>query len=446
MLKKMWITVLVLGFVILFSVQSTIAADPNWREKQKAYFEEIGLKPGDVMGKEDSKKLDGLLPPQILEWFKKGLIEIKIAEMKYDIQPDDEWMNAGKKNNGKFKIDKVKNLVDAATGKAPMWVYGVPFPDLDFKKDPDAASKFMYNRMISTFRGGSLFAPFHLEWIGRNGVERIVDCFWAQYCYWARSDGEARNPRRFRYMYITGVTKPYDLAGLNQLTYRKLDGTEDDLYVYIPAIRRVKKMSGANRSDPYVGSDVTVDDGGGFAGLTNSMEWRFIEEKVGLLCMEKRDTERTNHFKLGSDGRTWKVGVDPTAMQLGWAVEGWKGAKWAPVNSVYVPSTVVVIEGMPRDAYYNSGKAMYWVDKATYHTMYKIIWDKAGEYWKAIVFLPRCLEWGNGRKGYHAGGTAGYIVVDDKTHHATGVRLGYVELDNLDPRSFTVERLRIVSK
>ena len=143
----------------------------------------------------------------------------------------------------------------------------------------------------------------------------------------------------------------------------------------------------------------------------------------------------------------WRYTPDEATMPLGWQIEGWKGAPWEPVNAVWVPRTFYVIEGRALDPYYNSGKAIYWIDKDTYHTAYKVIWDKAGVYWKTINFLPRCLEWGD-KTGYHAGGTAGYQVVDEKMNHATGVRVGYIDIDSpsVSPRMFTIERLRTMGK
>jgi len=446
MLKRLWIVVFIFGFVTLFLVQSATASDPEWREKQHASFEQIGLKPGDIIDKESPQKVEGLLPVSIVEWLKKGyLIDMKIGEFKYDVSSDDDWENSGKENAGRFKLDETKNLISTENGEPPLWIYGVPFPDLDMKNDPDGAVKYMYNRMLSTFRG-NLMAPFTIEWIGKRGFERIVDCFWLHYLFWARSDGEQPNPNKFRFMHLIGVTKPFDIAGLNQLTYRKLDGSADEFYVYIPAIRRVKKMSGSNRSDPYVGSDITMDDGGGFAGQTNSMTWRLIDERVGLICVTELDTEATLKLKELPDGG-WNAIPDPKAMKLGWETKGWKGAKWAPTNAVWAPRTFTIIEGIPNDPYYNSGKTIYWIDKMTYHTAYKIIFDKAGEYWKTLIFMPRCIEWA-GMKGYNGGGTAGYMVVDDRTHHASGVRVVEVNLDSprVIPSLFTVERLRTVSK
>jgi len=449
MFKSLSVLASVLGFVILFSIQSATGADPEWREKQEALFKQIDLKYGDVIEKADANKIDGLVPPQILGWLKKGyMVNMRIGEFKYDVEADDKWMNASRKNEGKFKIGSAGNVVEVATGKAPSWVYGVPFPDFDLKNDPDGPLKFMYNRQVCQMRGRTMTADFSLEWIGRKGFERSVQCLWTEYMFWG-SDKPEPNPGKHRYLFINSVTKPYDLAGIAQLTYRKLSGSSDDFYVFIPAIRRVKKMSGANRSDPYVGSDLTIDDGGGFAGQQNSMKWRFIEEKVGLMSVEEPDTMSTSKLSQTSDG-TWRIKLDyEDAMRVGWQEKGWKGAPWAPVRAVWVPRVLEIIEGTPIDPYYNSGKTVYWVDKVTYHTAFKIIWDRAGEYWKSIVFHPRCLEWA-GRKAYHGGGASGYVVFDEKLNHATAVRIGpgHLWLDDpkLTPQMFTVENLRTMGK
>jgi hypothetical protein len=453
MFRKLTMVTLVLGFMIAFSVQSATATDPKWREKQQARFEQIGLKPGDIIGKANWEKANGLAPPAIIEWLKKDYIEMKIAAFKYDVEADDEWINAGPKNAGKFKLDDKKNLVEAATGKPPLWVYGIPFPNLDMKDDPDGAAKFMNNRDVSVRRMGSSKQVFILEWIGPDGFERELEGFWANYYYWARADGQVPNPNKRRHMDISNVLKPYDVAGTAQLTFRKLDGTEDELYAYIPAIRRVKKMSGANRSDPFMGSDVCVDDADGWSGLTNSMKWRVIGERLGLLCVVEGASERTIRMKQLPDG-TWRTPPDEIGLKLGWEGKDWDRAKWAPANVVWIPRTFIVIEALPLDPYYNYGKTVYWIDKETYWINYKTIWDRAGEYWKTIIAMPRCVEWA-GNKGVQGGGN-GYIIVDEKMNHTTaaitsGMRRGreyYQEFNNpkVNPRMFTVPRLHMWSK
>jgi len=458
MVKRVLIGSFVMGIMVAFLVQSAAGANPKWKEEQKAWFEQLGLKSGDIIKPADWKKVDGLLPPEMLEWLKRGdLPQLRIGEFMYDVEADDEWVNACKKNAGKFRLNEKEVLVEAATGKYPLWVYGTPFPEVDMMCDPDwkknlasdphGGAKYNYNRFNHAMRGSILHAPFSLEWIGPGGFERIVYCYWTQYCYWGRSDGQQSNPMKYKYLQLIGVQKPYDLSGINQLTVRHIDGRDDDFYVYIPAIRRIKKMSGANRSDPYVGSDATQDDAGGFGGLENSMIWRFLETKIGLLGIVERDAQGTNKMK-GLPNGNWRVAADPTDVTAGWEVEGWKGASWIPVNLVWIPRPYVVIEATPKDPYYNSGKTIYWTDPGTGTTSYKIYRNKAGEYWKTLFILQRCLEW-MGKKGYHAGGTCGYLIRDEKMNHSTLARITeYVELENpnITPANFTIERLRTLGK
>ena len=94
-----------------------------------------------------------------------------MQDMKYDLSPDKNWLEYGRKNNvGKYKLVE-ENLVDAKTGEPPLWVNGEPFPLLDdnIANDPDGATKLMYNRFCTFQRGGTFTAWFSYEWIGLEG-------------------------------------------------------------------------------------------------------------------------------------------------------------------------------------------------------------------------------------------------------------------------------------
>ena len=52
---------------------------------------------------------------------------------------------------------------------------------------------------------------------------------------------------------------------------------------YIPAIRRARRMSPANRSDAFVGSDLCVDDAWGYAGKVNNFEWKVLRKEQQLV-------------------------------------------------------------------------------------------------------------------------------------------------------------------
>ena len=58
---------------------------------------------------------------------------------------------------------------------------------------------------------------------------------------------------------ITRANSPYDMAGTAVLTWRYRDPkAEDNSFAYVPAIRRVRRMTPANRSDAMMGSDMAA--------------------------------------------------------------------------------------------------------------------------------------------------------------------------------------------
>ncbi len=463
MLNKLLFGVIVAVFIIssmiAFSAQSTMASDPKWREKQQALFEQTGLKPGDFIDKSNWKKIDGLVPPSIVAWVKKGLIDMKISEFKYDINPDDKWINGGRKNEGKFKLDDTKNLIETATGKPPLWVCGTPFPNLDIKNDPDGGAKFMYNNLLCKLRTGNYSYTSLIEWIGPTGYERSVESIGLRYDYWGRTKGPAATNRdKLVYTVIEAVLKPFDVTGTANLSIKKMDGSDDDVYVYIPAIRRVKRMSGANRSEPYMGTDATVDDTNGWSGRVNSMKWRFIEERIGLFCVPDWGAEEPAIMRQLPE-KTWKSLPNERAVKFQYEVKDWtKGTKapWAPTNTVWIPRTFYVIEAIPEDPYYNGGKMIFWLDIGTWWPMHKIYSDKAMEYWKTVILLGVNWKWGENGENRGPFSMWSILFIDERMNHASvsshfGDRLdvkGYQEFCNvkLVPSIFTPEGLSMWSK
>ena len=139
MIKRITRFCVLFGLLTFFIVPVSNAVDPNWEEHQDEMFEKIGLKPGDEIKKDNWEKIDGLVPDDIANWVKEGLIEMTIGEFKIDASLDAEWEEYGKKHNmDKYILDKDGNIIEAATGAFPQSPYGEIFPDIDLKNDPDS--------------------------------------------------------------------------------------------------------------------------------------------------------------------------------------------------------------------------------------------------------------------------------------------------------------------
>ena len=79
------------------------------------------------------------------------------------------------------------------------------------------------------------------------------------------------------------ILEPFDLKGVGLTGTRYLDpDRQDDTWLYLPSLRRVRRLSSAQRSDALFGQDTDVDSYGGYAGQIPWFDWKFLGEKEVL--------------------------------------------------------------------------------------------------------------------------------------------------------------------
>jgi hypothetical protein len=88
--KYLFVGILLVSTLILFNSDKTFA-DNKWEKEQRKIFEQIPVKPGDVIDQSNWEKLDGILPPTILEWVKRGEEIVKIGELQYNFAADEAY-------------------------------------------------------------------------------------------------------------------------------------------------------------------------------------------------------------------------------------------------------------------------------------------------------------------------------------------------------------------
>ncbi len=453
MAKKLFLLSLVSLLMAVFSLQTALAYNPNWKADQAKMFEQIKLKPGDVIDSTNWQQVQNLLPESIVGYIKKGEFVLNIGEFKYDYSMEEAWEKATETNRGKYSLGGRKEIIESATGSFPKYLYGRPFPDLD-KNDPDLGAKIMHNKTVDTGRTGNLnnFSP--TLFLGEGGLERVLfNEIWF-YCYWAHPKGEQPNPNSYKYLDLFKIYEPYDLANTIVLTLRPLNGSPDLGGTYVPALRRVRRTSGSNRSDPFFGSDIVVDDTYGWGGQNETMSWKVIGEKIALIPKARWQTETPDTYIKQSNG-SWKGSKGSGIQKYGCEDKDWKGATWAPLHALWVPRKVYLIEATPLDPYYNYGKCIYYVDQEVPIPCIKIVTNRAGEHWKTVLVDTFMQKWGDDSK-MTDGGWGWYLVIDDRTHHSTAAPgrsiWGKWDLDttvmdpNIKPEMFTFEKMATMSK
>ncbi len=456
-MKKIVASVFVLSLLLVLGVQVVTADNPDWKEDQDALFRELDVEPGEIITRDQIDKAKKVLPGERMGiWFERGdIMPLQIEAYQYDSDHDDYWKKETESNLGRYAIDSESGeIIEKESGEFPVFVNGQPFPESEITlDDPTSGSKVMYNKFLCKSRTETFRYDHHVLWISFNGgLERTVGCYWATYFYWGRKGGPVNNPEKLVERDLTIAVSPFDMAGTAQLTLRKLGTKCDQVYAYVPAIRRVKRLSGSNRSDPYMGSEAVVDDGFGFIGLESSMEWTYKGRKTALCEMMPYALEHTTVMDHNSDG-SWSC--SPPSLILGFEKPEAGCAKWATTNCVWVPRVYHVVEAMPKDPYYSCGKMEFWIDAQSYLITCKWVYDKAGDYWKGLQLHPIHLTWGDNH-GIQT--VVAHTICDEKIGHATVVKGGCGKVNGsafmkttfnmrkITPRMLTVENMKMLTK
>jgi hypothetical protein len=376
------------------------------------------VSPGDVIDKTNWQKVEGLLPDSVLNWVKEGDFVLNIAELAYDpkgfITPP--YKKSLVDNVGKYDLNEEGVIIDKETGKSPDFVEGIPFPGVDLA-EPTAGTKVMHNRGYYWAQKGNAKVRNEAIWVGEGGYEReISNDLLILYLDGYPGARSFRNPDAFLKKSLIAVDYPYDVSGFSILSWRYRDERADVTVAYVPAIRRVRRMSPANRSDSFLGSDFCVDDPNGYDGKVELITWKVVGQRETLVPFRSTKPQRMVWNKRGELVTT----SDICPVVHGYESEGWQGAPWALVSPVWVKRHLILIEGIAKDPYYNYGKMVIWYDSEFHIPKYKIIYDRAGDYWKTMIVS-------NG--GYVTDDESGrymspdiHLVVDDRARHASLIR------------------------
>lgn len=365
--------------------------------------------------------LKGLMPDAALKWVQSGDMVVRYGALDYDpAQVLPAWVLESKKENaGKYKLTPKKAIVEAATGKKPAFIKGIPFPDVKIG-DPDGAEKVMWNTLYMRDANGPLKTNIDFKFIGRKtGYERSISVDWFSKPFDGYHEAENwSNPDDFESVNQVVIRQPYDMAGTAQMTWRYRVEKEDMLNGYVPAIRRVRRLTPAGRSDAMFGSDFARDDGGYgiYDGAIDTFKWRIIGEGevIGAFIGEKPALVTEN--KKGE----WEFDLSNRDL-FRWSFDhkGGSAAPWFVDSATWTKRPVWIIEGIPKDPYYNYGRQVLYIDKELNLGYWKVIYDRTGKYWKTcwVYWLmgqdaKRTVSWN---------AVLIFNIVDERAQHATSV-------------------------
>lgn len=327
------------------------------------------VKPGDVINKSNVDKVAELVSPGVKAAIENGS-ELNIVP--YEKVPISKaYIEATEKYSGQASVDDRNDLVN--------WVAGQPFPNID-PADPKAGLKVMWNfNRTSYFTDdfavhlpdadtGAFYKNSENQQVYQVERHFIVD--WSRRLRFAgRLKHEPKptikdNPDKvFDKQGFFPLIEPFDLKGVGSVSFRYMDPSrQDDTWLYTPVIRRVRRLSSAQRSDALFGQDIDMDSFGGYAGQTPWFEWKLLGQKPMLASLHGKNLPPK--ICEGDGGVTY--------------CEDWE-----------LRPKMWVIEGRTKLPGYAYLKRVIFVDAEAYLIPYSDLYDKNEELWKVILLNIR---------------------------------------------------------
>jgi hypothetical protein len=322
------------------------------------------VQPGDTISKDTLAQAEELLTPS-MRWMVERGMPMPIIETRKV-----EWPRAYREATEKYAA-QVKIAEDGRD--ISNYVAGCPFPAIDIN-DPLAGYKIMWNHEQEPAvidNAGTTFTAAVVSSQGKS--DRTYEMAWRRLMWTGRLYAEpkpviAHNPPTRHSNLFGPLFLPNDLKGLALLFFHYLSReTPEDTYVYTPEMRRVRRITFANRSDALGGSDFDVDSMYGFNGSIAHWTFRVLAEKEILAVVHSGKYGDPSQWCAPRDG---KHGILSALPCVSWE----KRRVW-------------IVEGAPT-AYpreYAYSKRIMYMDQDFFAPVIHEIYDQRGELWKAML-------------------------------------------------------------
>jgi hypothetical protein len=314
---------------------------------------EVDLKPGDTIGPGNWEKVKGMVGENLLNRIKQGYtFGIKQGR---SIGFPKEYNAATVRYFSDVKLGPNGGLLN--------YVAGLPFPDVRFN-DPQVGLKMAWNfywRWIGDdYRtgGGTAEGKIIRYAIERDGSERRAEVLHHTMKTRGRVTLDSKplltGYEHIDWMQLRADEYPRDTAGTTTLEIRYADPKrEDDLYIYVPSIRRVRRAPPIQRCATIAPSEFNFDDINSFGGKITDFNYRFL-----------------GRFKMLANFSQEQI---PFQRKTG---------DYLPLKESWEIVETYGLEITPKDPSYCYPRKVLYFDTENFEALWTMIWDAKGNYWK----------------------------------------------------------------
>ncbi len=376
--------------------------------------EQSDLKPGDAIGAHNWERVNRLVGENLLSRIKGGY-SFQIKESRPRKFPK-EYSAATEKYSAAVAL--------GANGELLNYVAGVPFPKLEFN-EPQAGLKLAWNfarRWVGDDHkegGGTASGKAASYNIEKNGSERRSQVIRHEIRTRGRVtlDPKATLPgyEHIDWMVIRADEYPRDTSGTTTLETRYVDpNRDDDLYIYVPSIRRVRRSPPTQRCATLAPTEFNYDDINSFNGKITNFNFKLL----GRARMLGNFSQREIPFDR-------------------------KPGDYVPVKEGWEIVDTLVLEITPKDRDYCYPKKTLYIDQLTHNAIWVLVSDVKGLPWKEQFNLYTPVKLADGQEVVSS---AAPVIVNVKNGRSTVFTTIRAFNQGYQPTFFTLATLQQVMR
>lgn len=332
-----------------------------------------------AISRTNSSDFRALFPTELAPLFRTGGVVIgAVQALKFIWRLDDTWeglsrqaaqSNATLISQGELKPDlKLQSS----------FAFGSAFDIVPRESEPEAGAKILWNSQSAFWGQKAIEAPFELYWFKEAQIQRIVRGILLR-AYPLLLGGTTAAPTQQLFREKIVLRSPEALSGLTVLTFRFLGMEEDVLWMYSPAIKLARQLTGSNRSDALFRSSISPDDFFVWSGKPELVEAKLDSTKIVFGAFANTDIAPLSIEENGC-ATVGQANDDPRTRS---SLTNLSTALLS--SSVFVPRRTWRVELYGKDPYSLYGRQVVYVDHESMLPLYKFVYDRSGHLWKSII-------------------------------------------------------------
>ena len=250
---------------------------------------------------------------------------------------------------------------------------------------------------------------------------------------------------------------PPVVSGFSQFSWRYRGPQQDRIWLFSPVLRDLREQLPANRGDVILGGNLSYDDLFVWSTKIQSVHARVVDQKVlfvpvpslNFYRLEAQPFSEQPKAELGGfasrselppakEGeakpdsaltvRGFHKRADGTSAMVIWNHQSRQLpqlAPWVPTTVSFVPRRTWIIEITPIDPYAVNGKEILIVDQESQLPVYKLVYDRIGEYRKTVIGAWGLARTKDGKVAFPF--AAFVLALDQSAQSATGATTELVQ-------------------